>query len=128
MEIVPLRLHVEEAVLEDLRGRLSRARWPQELRDAAGLGESVEQMRPLVDYWRTGFDWRAVEAQVNAWPNFRARVSGLRIHFLHARGRGPAPFPLVVTHGWPGSFLEMLIPADGARFTSLTNTAPVPLT
>jgi pimeloyl-ACP methyl ester carboxylesterase len=65
-------------------------------------------MRELVGYWRTGFDWRAVERAMNTVPHFRARVDGTGVHVIHQRGRGPAPMPLLITHGWPSSFVEML--------------------
>ena len=69
-------------------------------------------MKALVAYWRDGYDWRREEAALNRLPHFRATLDGLGVHFIHARGTGPKPLPLVVTHGWPGSFLEMrkLIP------------------
>jgi pimeloyl-ACP methyl ester carboxylesterase len=65
-------------------------------------------MRELVAYWRDGFDWRREEAAMNRLPHFRAEVDGVGIHLVHARGRGPAPMPLLITHGWPSSFVEML--------------------
>jgi pimeloyl-ACP methyl ester carboxylesterase len=72
---------------------------------------SLDEVRGLVEHWRTSFDWRAWEDRINAWPNFRGQVGGddpLEIHFVHARGKGPSPLPLIITHGWPGSFLEAL--------------------
>src|SRR5207245_1011789 len=69
---------------------------------------NLAYLRELVAYWRERFDWRANEARLNALPQFRARVGGLGIHFIHVRGTGPAPLPLVVTHGWPGSVAEFL--------------------
>ena len=65
-------------------------------------------VKELVEYWRTTFDWRARERAINAFQHFRADVDGLGIHFIHERGQGPDPLPLIVTHGWPGSFAEML--------------------
>jgi pimeloyl-ACP methyl ester carboxylesterase len=65
-------------------------------------------MRELVEYWRTTFDWRAAERAMNTVPHFRARVDGVGIHLIHQPGRGPAPMPLLITHGWPSSFVEML--------------------
>jgi pimeloyl-ACP methyl ester carboxylesterase len=100
---------VAQAGLDDLRERLARTRWPDEVEGAGwDYGASLAYMRELVEYWRTGFDWRAAERAMNAVPHFRARVDGLGIHLIHQRGRGPAPMPLLITHGWPSSFVEML--------------------
>jgi pimeloyl-ACP methyl ester carboxylesterase len=110
--IVPLRVEASEAALTDLRERLERTRWPEvpaEDDDVPWrLGAPAAPLRELVERWRSGFDWRGVEARINAVPNFLAGIdgSGIHIHFQHVRGRGPDPFPLILTHGWPGSFLE----------------------
>jgi pimeloyl-ACP methyl ester carboxylesterase len=109
LDVRPFRAEAPEDVLEDLRLRLARTRWPDELEgERWRLGVPLDLLRSLTERWRSGFDWRGVEARINALPNFLATVEGVEIHFLHLRGRGPAPFPLVLTHGWPGSFLEML--------------------
>lgn len=109
MDCTPYVVDVAQASLDDLRARLARTRWPDEV-DAAGweYGASLAYMRELIDYWRTGFDWRAAERAMNAVPHFRARVDGVGIHLIHQPGRGPAPMPLLITHGWPSSFVEML--------------------
>jgi epoxide hydrolase-like protein len=88
---------------------LTRVRWPGEL-DGAGWddGASPAWMRELVDWWRSGFDRRAQEAAINRVSQFRTTVGGVRLHFVHERGRGPAPLPLVLTHGWPSTFYELL--------------------
>jgi pimeloyl-ACP methyl ester carboxylesterase len=100
---------VPQATFDDLRDRLARTRWPDEVEDAGwDYGASLAYMRELVDYWRTAFDWRAQERAMNALPHFRANVDGCGIHLVHMRGRGPAPMPLLITHGWPSSFVEML--------------------
>ncbi len=108
----PFRVHVDERILEDLRLRLAGTRWPDQPEDAgSALGMRAEDLRDLVEHWSTRFDWRAWEDRINAWPNFLAPVGGadpLQIHFVHARGKGPSPLPLLFTHGWPGSFLEAL--------------------
>lgn len=109
MELEPYVVDVAQAGLDDLRERLARTRWPDEVAGAGwDYGASLAYMRELVEYWRTGFDWRAAERAMNAVPHFRARVDGLGIHLIHQRGRGPAPMPLLITHGWPSSFVEML--------------------
>ncbi len=98
-----------EDALADLRERLARTRWPDAGEDADwSRGTPLPILRELAEHWRTRFDWRQVESKIRSFPNFVAAVDGFEIHFLHLRGEGPAPFPLVVTHGWPGSFLEML--------------------
>jgi pimeloyl-ACP methyl ester carboxylesterase len=105
----PFRLEVPQAVLDDLRQRLARTRWPDAVEGAGwSYGADLGYMKELVAYWQEGFDWRAQERLINSFPNFRVSLDGLRIHFLHVAGRGPKPFPLVLTHGWPGSFLEFL--------------------
>jgi pimeloyl-ACP methyl ester carboxylesterase len=112
---------VEQPLLDDLAERLQRTRWPDPPPGAAeAAGIDLAELRDLVEYWRIGFDWRAAEERLNRLPQFRAALSGGRIHFIHQRGRGPRPLPLVITHGWPGSVLEMLelIPrlTDPTRF------------
>ena len=105
----PFVVDVPAAVLDDLRERLARTRWPDEVEGAGwDYGTNLAYLQDLTAYWRTGFDWRAQERAMNALPHFRVEVDGLGIHFIHARGRGPAPLPLLVTHGWPSSFVEML--------------------
>ncbi len=107
MRIEPFRIAVSDAVLTDLRERLARTRFPDELDDAGWTyGTNLAYLRELVAYWRDRYDWRKEEARLNAFPQFRAQVGDLGIHFIHAKGKGPKPFPLVVTHGWPGSVAE----------------------
>jgi pimeloyl-ACP methyl ester carboxylesterase len=103
------RIAVPQATLDDLAARLARTRWPEEL-DGSGWedGTSLEFLRELVGWWQSGFDWRAQEAAINRFAQFRATVDGVRLHFVHERGKGPAPLPLVLTHGWPSSFYELL--------------------
>lgn len=109
MEIRPFVVDVAQATLDDLRDRLARTRWPDEVEGAGwDYGANLASMRELVAYWRTAFDWRAQERAMNALPHFRAEVEGLGVHVIHVRGRGPAPMPLLITHGWPSSFVEML--------------------
>jgi epoxide hydrolase len=95
-------IHVPEETLADLRHRLARTRWPDEFEADIGYLEE------LCEWWRSGFDWRAREAELNAYPQFRALVDGVALHFVHARGNGRDPLPLVLVHGWPSTFYEYL--------------------
>jgi microsomal epoxide hydrolase len=118
---VPFTLHVPDADIADLRARLARTRWPDQAPgEAWAYGTDLGYMRGLVDYWRTDFDWRAQEAALNAFPQFRVPLHGIDLHYLHVPGVGPAPMPLLLLHGWPGSVFEFLdiIPrlTDPARF------------
>ena len=118
-------LSVPDGDIADLHDRLARTRWP----DAAPLapwsvGTDLGYMRDLVEYWRHDFDWRAQEAALNAFPQYRVELDGIPLHFLRVLGRGtpggPPPMPLLLMHGWPGSVFEFLeiIPrlTDPARF------------
>jgi pimeloyl-ACP methyl ester carboxylesterase len=117
----PFRLHVPDEALDDLRERLTRTRWPDEIPGSGWTyGSNREFMRGLVEHWRNGFDWRAQEAKINAFDQFRAEVGGIDLHYIHQPGVGPDPLPLLLVHGWPGSVWEFhdLIPrlTDPARF------------
>jgi pimeloyl-ACP methyl ester carboxylesterase len=106
--IRPFTLTVPQSVLDDLHERLRRTRWPGEI-TASGwtYGSDLAYMKDLVAYWLDGYDWRRHEAALNRLPQFVAPVDGLDIHFVHVRGVGPNPLPLLISHGWPGSFSEM---------------------
>jgi pimeloyl-ACP methyl ester carboxylesterase len=104
----PFRIAVSDAALTDLRHRLANTRWPDDVNDADwSYGLPVPVARDLADHWRDRFDWRATEARLNALPQFLFDIDGIDIHFVHVRGQGPAPMPLLISHGWPGSFVEM---------------------
>ncbi len=103
------RAEVPQAAIDDLKDRLARTRWPEkETVDDWDQGVPLAYAQELAAYWRDDYDWRTVEARLNALPNFLATVDGLDIHFLHIRSDNPAARPLVLTHGWPGSVLEFL--------------------
>ena len=107
--IEPFVAEIPEQVLQDLRSRLAHTRWPAAIgNDDWEAGAALTYMRPLIDHWLNAFDWRAQERRLNAFAQFRAAVDGHHIHFIHERGRGPRPFPLVITHGWPGTVIELL--------------------
>ncbi len=111
-DVTPFRIAIGDAVLDDLRERLANTRWPErETVDGWGQGIPLAYLQEICDYWRTSYDWRAREAELNAFAQYRAHVRGgsdepLGIHFLHVRSPEANAFPLVLTHGWPGSFVE----------------------
>ncbi len=108
MDVQPFKVQVPEATLEDLRERLARTRWSDEISGSGwDYGSNLAYIKELVDYWRTRFDWRTQEEVINAFAHFRASVDGIGIHFIHEHGKGPKPLPLIITHGWPSSFFEM---------------------
>jgi len=105
------RFHFEAQpqALEDLQQRLRRTIWPDEVAaEPWRYGPPVAYMQHFVDYWLEEYDWRRHEAHLNSFPQFVAQIDEHRIHFIHQLGQGPAPLPLVLTHGWPGSVVEML--------------------
>jgi len=109
MNIRPFTIQIPEATISDLKSRLSQTRWPDSLDEASwDSGASLHYMKQLVEYWRENFDWRAQETAINEFHQFQTGIDGLTIHFIHERGAGPNPIPLIITHGWPGSFVEML--------------------
>ena len=108
MAVQPFKIDIPDSVLEDLQSRLERTRWPDEMPGTEwDYGSNLDYVKELVEYWRTKFDWRAQEKLINSFAHFKTEVDGLDIHFIHEKGKGPNPVPLVVTHGWPGTFFEM---------------------
>ena len=112
--ITPFRVAVSDAEIADLRERLGRTRWPDQLPDSGwDYGADLDYVRSLCEYWRDGFDWRAFEARFNAFPQYVGEADGQRLHFYHLRSPEPEARPLIISHGWPGSvaeFLEVLGP------------------
>jgi len=101
------RIHVPDSVLEDLQVRLSRARFPDQLEDAGwSHGTELDYLRELIRYWRERYDWREQERALNRFDHYRTRIGELDLCFIHQRSPEPAAFPLVITHGWPGSVFE----------------------
>jgi epoxide hydrolase len=106
-EITPFRIDIPDADLDDLRRRLSQTRWPEpEPVDDWSQGIPLGYARDLCEYWQESYDWRACEASLNAFPQFRTHIDGLDVHFLHVRSPREDALPLVLTHGWPGSIVE----------------------
>jgi pimeloyl-ACP methyl ester carboxylesterase len=109
LRLEPFSVHFEEDVLTDLRARLRNTRWPDRNPGVAwGQGTDLGYLRNLLGYWADEFDWRAQEHELNQFDHFRAEVDGLRIHFVHVRARHGTGIPLILTHGWPSSFAELL--------------------
>jgi pimeloyl-ACP methyl ester carboxylesterase len=108
-DIRPFSVNFPEEALTDLRRRLAATRWPDKESVAdASQGVQLSRLEGLVQYWGTGYDWRKTEARLNALPQFTTNIDGLDIHFIHVRSRHENALPLIVTHGWPGSVIEML--------------------
>ena len=108
-EIRSFRIDVPQVDLEDLRDRLARTRWPDELPDVGwSYGVPLGYVKELADYWRTSYDWRRHEARLNQLAQFTTTIDGANVHFLHVRSPEPDALPLVITHGWPGSIVEYL--------------------
>ena len=118
---IPFKLHVGDEQLTDLKQRLSRVRWPDEVSgEPWKVGADLAYMKTLTDYWRDKYDWRKHEAQINTFDHYKVKVAGADIHYIRAEGKGPNPMPLLLSHGWPGSVHEFhkIIPmlTDPARF------------
>ncbi len=107
--IKPFRIDIAQADLDDLADRLSRTRWPNEVADAGwDYGFPLARLKELAEHWRTRYDWREHEARLNELPHFTTEIDGQNIHFVHVRSAKPDALALILTHGWPGSFLEFL--------------------
>lgn len=121
MHVQPFTINVPQATLDDLQERLAETRWADEVEGVGwDYGTNHSYLKSLVDYWHNRFDWRAQEAKLNQFAQFRAEIDGVGIHFIHERGKGPNPTPILLTHGWPDSFYRMvkIIPmlTDPARY------------
>ena len=107
--IVPFRVSVSDAAVADLRDRLARTRWPDQLPDSGwDYGTDAAYLRNLCDHWATRFDWRRFEGRFNRFPQFTTEIGGQRVHFFHVRSPEPDARPLILSHGWPGSVAEFL--------------------
>ena len=108
-DLTPFRVDVPDAVLDDLRERLARTRWPDQIPGSGwGYGTDGTYLRDLCATWQSSFDWRAQEDRFNRWPHFLTDIDGQPVHFIHARSDNADALPLVITHGWPGSVSEFL--------------------
>jgi pimeloyl-ACP methyl ester carboxylesterase len=107
--IRPFHINFSEAALTDLRHRVLATRWPdKETVTDQSQGVKLEKIQALVKYWGTGYDWRKIEAKLNALPQFTTTIDGVEIHYIHVRSRHANALPLIITHGWPGSILELI--------------------
>ncbi|WP_214401896.1 epoxide hydrolase family protein [Pseudonocardia lacus] len=125
-DVEPFTPHVPDGELLALRSRLRETRWPDPAPDAA-QGVDLEELRQLCAYWADGYDWRACAARLAAIGQFRTTIDGVGVHFLHARSARPDAFPLVLTHGWPGSvveFLDAIGPLTDAGFDCVVPSLP----
>ena len=120
-DLQPFHLHVPDSAIADLHERLVRTRFPDQAPgEPWAYGTDLAYLKQLLEYWRDRFDWRAQEARLNEFPQFKVPLHGIDLHYLHVPGKGPQPTPLLLSHGWPGSVFEFLdiIPhlTDPARF------------
>jgi pimeloyl-ACP methyl ester carboxylesterase len=107
--IRPFRVSIPDSALADLRQRIKATRWPdKETVSDQSQGVRLEKLKELADYWGERYDWRKIEAKLNALPQFMTHIDAVAIHFIHVRSRHPNALPLLITHGWPGSVLELL--------------------
>lgn len=121
MAVEHFRIQIAKEVLDDLKYRLDHVRWPDQLRESGWeRGTEKGYLQSLVSYWRDHFDWRAQEQELNRYSQFHCNVDGIDVHFVHERGKGPNPLPIILTHGWPDSFIryKKIIPllTDPARY------------
>ncbi len=109
LHIEPFSIRIDEQVLSDLRGRIRNTRWPDQSPGTVWeQGTDLEYLRDLLAYWANEFDWRAQERELNRFDHFRVQLDGVHIHFVHERARRGCGVPLILTHGWPSSFIELL--------------------
>ena len=107
--ILPFKIRIPDAALADLRRRIAETRWPdKETVTDQSQGAQLEKLQALARYWGTDYDWRKVEAELNAMPQFITKIDGVDIHFIHVRSKHPNALPVIISHGWPGSVIEQL--------------------
>ncbi|HLX48010.1 MAG TPA: epoxide hydrolase [Streptosporangiaceae bacterium] len=105
----PFKIEIPQAQLDDLKQRLAATRWPDEMPGAGwSRGVPLGYIKELAEYWRTTYDWRAAEARLNQFPQFLTEIDGVQVHFLHVRSPEPDAMPVILTHGWPSSFVEFI--------------------
>jgi epoxide hydrolase len=108
-QITPFTIAIPQSQLDDLNRRLDATRWPE--KETVGdwtQGAPLDKVQALTKHWRNGYDWRACEARLNAFAQYKTEIDGLGIHFIHVRSSEPDAMPLILTHGWPGSVIEFM--------------------
>jgi hypothetical protein len=109
IDVRPFHVDVPDEALDDLRRRIAATRWPsKELVADGSQGVQLATLQELARYWTTEYDWRRAEKKLNALPQFKTEIDGLEIHFIHVKSPHADALPLIITHGWPGSVIEML--------------------
>jgi pimeloyl-ACP methyl ester carboxylesterase len=108
LEVTPFKIDISDAAIADLKTRLGQARWPHAITNDWSRGQPVKLIMELTDQWKNKYDWRKHEAGLNRYPHFMTEIDGQPIHFIHIRSAVPDAFPLILSHGWPGSFVEFL--------------------
>jgi pimeloyl-ACP methyl ester carboxylesterase len=109
ISVKPFKISISREVLDDLHDRLKRTRWPDEVETTGwDYGTNLDYMKELADYWQHSYDWRKQEAELNKLALFTAEIKGTEFHFIHERGKGPNPIPIILFHGWPDSIYRYL--------------------
>ena len=107
--ITEFKCRISQSAIDDLRSRLRLTRWTDEILNSEwNYGAKLSYIKELTEYWLNEFDWKKTEDDINSYPNYIAEIDGIKIHFVHIRSKKKNPIPLIITHGWPGSFLEMM--------------------
>lgn len=108
LEVTPFKINISDTAIADLKTRLGQTRWPHAITNDWSRGQPITLVMELVDQWRNKYDWRQHEAELNRYPQFMTEIDGQPIHFMHIKSKVPDAFPLILSHGWPGSFVEFL--------------------
>src|SRR4029078_3555901 len=111
--IRPYRVHIPQTAIDDLRRRIAMTRWPDKETVAdRSQGFQLADLQQLLHYWGSSYDWRRAQARLNALPQFKTNIDGLDIYFIQVKSKNRNALPLIITHGWPGSFFELLKAID----------------
>lgn len=108
LSIKPFKIQISDVAIADLKDRLGKARWPHAITDDWSRGQPIKLIKELADQWSNTYDWRVHERELNRYPHFMTEIDGQPIHFMHIKSPAPNAFPLILSHGWPSSFVEFL--------------------
>jgi epoxide hydrolase len=108
LNVKPFKINISDAAIADLKSRLGQTRWPHAITNDWSRGQPLKLVMELTDQWRNKYDWRKHEAELNRYPHFMTEIDGQPIHFMHIKSKVSSAFPLILSHGWPGSFVEFL--------------------